>query len=176
MINGVLPMGLTSVSPRGYKDKHYTLSSIILGGHLVTKFWWKNKPGIFFWEVINRGAVKTLTLFTKPLIVDRLILKKDGWLFELDLTIKINQMWVNIPHMDPVGFKPSLKLTALGGGFKHFLEIFHPELRGNDPIWRAYFSNGLKTATSNSSSPLKMGPNLPQEEMNHLPKLPIFRG
>ncbi len=36
------------------------------------------------------------------------------------------------------------KKTYLGGGFKHFL--FWPYL-GNDPIWRSYFSDGLKPPT-----------------------------
>ena len=36
--------------------------------------------------------------------------------------------------------------TRLGGGFKYFW-YFHPDPWGNDPFWRAYFSNGLKPPT-----------------------------
>ena len=36
--------------------------------------------------------------------------------------------------------------TYLGGGFKYFL--FSPLFWGNDPIWRAFFSDGLKPPTS----------------------------
>ena len=32
--------------------------------------------------------------------------------------------------------------AVLGGGFKPFF-IFTPDPWGNDPIWRAFFSNGL---------------------------------
>ena len=32
-------------------------------------------------------------------------------------------------------------IERLGGGFRYF--YFHPEPWGNDPIWRAYFSDGL---------------------------------
>ena len=39
-----------------------------------------------------------------------------------------------------------MTMCILGGGFKYFFN-FHPYL-GNDPIWRAYFSNGLKPPTS----------------------------
>ena len=34
----------------------------------------------------------------------------------------------------------------LGGGFNNF--YVHPDPWGNDPIWRAYFSKGLKPPTS----------------------------
>ena len=36
----------------------------------------------------------------------------------------------------------------LGGGFNHFF-YFHPEPWADDPIWRAYFSDGLKLETTN---------------------------
>ena len=40
--------------------------------------------------------------------------------------------------------------VKLGGGFKHFWN-FHPEYWGRFPIWRAYFSDGLKPPTRKSS-------------------------
>ena len=42
--------------------------------------------------------------------------------------------------------KVYLLIEILGGGFKDFWN-FHPEPWGNDPIVRAYFSNGLKPPT-----------------------------
>ena len=43
-----------------------------------------------------------------------------------------------------------LGITHLqGGGFKYFLLNFHPENWGRFPIWRAYFSDGLKPPTWN---------------------------
>ena len=41
---------------------------------------------------------------------------------------------------------PRMIRPLLGGSFKHFF-MFIP-IWGNDPIWRAYFSNGLKPPTS----------------------------
>ena len=38
------------------------------------------------------------------------------------------------------------------GGFKYIILFFHPDPWGNVPIWRAYFSNGLKPPTSESTS------------------------
>ena len=37
-------------------------------------------------------------------------------------------------------------ISFLGGGFKYFL--FSPLTWGNDPVWRSYFSDGLKRPTS----------------------------
>ena len=42
----------------------------------------------------------------------------------------------------------------LGGGFKDFWN-FHPDPRGDDPIWRAYFSNGLVKNHQLALFPLK---------------------
>ena len=38
--------------------------------------------------------------------------------------------------------------TILGGGNSNIFVIFTPVFWGDDPIWRAYFSNGLKPPTS----------------------------
>ena len=41
--------------------------------------------------------------------------------------------------------RPCAQHSCLGGGFKYF--IFLPPTWGNDPIWQAYFSIGLKPPT-----------------------------
>ena len=67
--------------------------------------------------------------------------------------------------------------TYLGGGFKYFF-IFTPTW-GNDPIWRAYFSKGLKPPTrgevsdsyyTNTYNNKKQQPKNPT---NHNSKKPI---
>ena len=52
---------------------------------------------------------------------------------------------VILPGFYSTGEKRTSKNAGLGGGFEYFLD-FHPEVWGNDPIWRAYFSNGLVQA------------------------------
>ena len=42
------------------------------------------------------------------------------------------------------GYNP---FTNLGGGNSNMFWNVHPDLGGNDPIWLAYFSNGLKQPT-----------------------------
>ena len=49
-------------------------------------------------------------------------------------TVKIDQIW-------------QMYHTSTRWWFQIFL-IFTPKIGGNDPIWRAYFSNGLKPPTS----------------------------
>ncbi len=44
-------------------------------------------------------------------------------------------------NLEDLGLGFNLGFTNLGGGFKYF--YFHPENWGNDPNWRAYFSDGL---------------------------------
>ena len=41
-----------------------------------------------------------------------------------------------------------VSMINLGGGFKYVF-YFHPDPRGNDPVWRAYFSNGLFSTMMN---------------------------
>ena len=62
-----------------------------------------------------------------------------------DFNTPANQIVSNIfpsqhthAHHVFVGIKT---IERLGGGFRYF--YFHPEPWGNDPIWRAYFSDGL---------------------------------
>ena len=56
-------------------------------------------------------------------------------------------VWPNQPALKHAGDKAGEGFGNLGGGFKYFL--FSPPTGGNDPIWRAYFSSGLKAPTSN---------------------------
>ena len=54
---------------------------------------------------------------------------------------------VGLQYTGPYRLPGTLKRTAkLGGGFKHFLFSLDPG--GKDPIWRAYFSSGLKPPTT----------------------------
>ena len=48
----------------------------------------------------------------------------------------------------------------------HIFGIFHPENWGNDPIWRAYFSNGLVQPATSDYSPLVNGV---LNELTHIP-------
>ena len=54
----------------------------------------------------------------------------------------------------------------LGGGF---IKKNHPDPWGDDPIWRAYFSNGLKPPTSRV---FDAGPFLGPENLGQNPHQP----
>ena len=73
----------------------------------------------------------------------RLCLKRKGQLHQLFWTCFINKVQAGSGNK-PFGH---CIMTKLGGGFKDC--VFSPlyTTRGNDPIWRAYFSDGLKPPT-----------------------------
>ncbi len=64
------------------------------------------------------------------------------WYFDSHwVTINLKMNLGDIPPMFQAGGIP-----FLGGGNSNIF-YFHPDPWGNDPIWRAYFSNGLKPPT-----------------------------
>ena len=92
--------------------------------------------------------------------------------FRNDLRLKAQVQHVRLASTREVGrFLPRPgRLVGLGtfvdlsGGFKYFF-IFIP-IWGNDPIWRAYFSEGLKPPTSDF-----FGQKSPQFLKAHYPKV-----
>ena len=128
-------------------------------------------------ECVGRNKshqIKVLILSLDQTLQRRRLLASNLWLLEADANIDAQGRYLSVLMCKNVGCtqsdcrsfsakwggakecktfsdlvaekKMSSVESMVGGGFKYF--YFHPKPWGNDPIWRAYFSDGLKPLSS----------------------------
>ena len=129
----------------------------------------------------------------KTLQSRRCFFQYKGWLFLFSLGASKNKtmnttIWClegsENPTTNPRHFKKGswgaahlsceidVRSCFLGGGFKDF--YFHPDPWGNDPIWRAYFSNGLKPPTRVLLITLGEGVCIAETKQKHTKRNHVF--
>ncbi len=120
---------------------------------LVKYFWWKNSCTNCYieWHLLKIGCILYINWFCLISSINSIIhqqiqvlVPQNSMVFSTTSQLGGNSIpWIF--WKIATGFEGKYNL---GGGNSN-IYYFHPEPWGNDPIWRAYFSNGLEPPTSN---------------------------